>query len=86
MVIILPHLMGILAKRCVKNFSCRSDLPGRDSVVWERDVVHHMNLHKTELDYNNSEVDNLKLHLFQLQVGQAQSKATDQRLDQSFII
>lgn len=54
--------------------------------MWERDVVHHMNLHKTELDYNNSEVDNLKLHLFQLQVGQAQSKATDQRLDQSFII
>nr|XP_023649555.1 uncharacterized protein LOC111834465 [Paramormyrops kingsleyae] len=55
------------------------DLPGADSHVWDRHVIHHLKRAKDESWKEESDLKELQTQLLKLQVGEARQKANENK-------
>lgn len=55
------------------------DLPGAESHIWDRHVVHHLQRATEEVQKEDSELKQLQAQLLKLQVGEARKKVNDEK-------
>lgn len=62
-----------------KKMSENPDLPGSDSAVWERHLVHHLQGENDIADKEKQEIQDLQTQLLKLQLGEAHTQATERK-------
>lgn len=63
----------------VKIMKSNPDIPGCDSLMWERRLCHHLLTEKNEAVRENVEIKDLQTQLLKLQLGEAINKAKDNK-------
>ncbi|XP_013856355.1 uncharacterized protein LOC106512235 [Austrofundulus limnaeus] len=64
----------------VKQRMCDNpDLPGSDSPVWEKHLVHHLQVAKDKTDKEMQEVQDLQTQLLRLKLGKAREQASEKK-------
>ncbi|XP_013876450.1 uncharacterized protein LOC106526399 isoform X2 [Austrofundulus limnaeus] len=64
----------------VKQRMCDNpDLPGSDSPVWEKHLVHHLQVVKNKTDKEMQEVQDLQTQLLRLKLGKAREQASEKK-------